>query len=146
MHCTSNEEEKRVIIRGKIKVTWSTGEGEFPTPEIINLSDFGRIWPHLVLTLHSVLYSSCTVCRFFFFLLLLLLKTGTICLRKAILLCSSCTFFFTVCRGHDLASLGHTTYNYLIQIQYKFRQTVKKKKVQEEKRRIVSAQFLSAQF
>ena len=39
MHCTSNEEEKRVIIRGKIKVTWSTGEGEFPTPEIINLSD-----------------------------------------------------------------------------------------------------------
>ena len=39
MHCTSNEEEKRVIIRGKIKVTWSTGEGEFPTPAIINLSD-----------------------------------------------------------------------------------------------------------
>ncbi len=39
MHCASNKEEKRVIIRGKIKVTWSTGEGEFPTPEIINLSD-----------------------------------------------------------------------------------------------------------
>lgn len=39
MHCTSSEEEKRVIIRGKIKVTWSINEGEYPTPDTININD-----------------------------------------------------------------------------------------------------------
>ena len=39
MHCTSSKEEKRVIIRGKIKVTWSINEGEYPTPDTININD-----------------------------------------------------------------------------------------------------------
>ena len=39
MHCTSSEEEKRVIIRGKIKVTWSINEGEYPTPDTIDIND-----------------------------------------------------------------------------------------------------------
>ena len=39
MHCTSSKEEKRVIIRGKIKVTWSINEGEYPTPDTIDIND-----------------------------------------------------------------------------------------------------------
>ena len=39
MHCTSSKEEKRVIIRGKIKVTWSINEGEDPTPNTIDIND-----------------------------------------------------------------------------------------------------------
>ena len=39
MHCTSSKEEKRVIIRGKIKVTWSINEGEDPTPDTIDIND-----------------------------------------------------------------------------------------------------------
>lgn len=39
MHCTSSEEEKRVIIRGKIKVTWSINEGKDPTPDTIDIND-----------------------------------------------------------------------------------------------------------
>ncbi len=39
MHCTSSKEEKRVIIRGKIKVTWSISEGEDPTPDTIDIND-----------------------------------------------------------------------------------------------------------
>lgn len=39
MHCTSSKEEKRVIIRGKIKVTWSINEGKDPTPDTIDIND-----------------------------------------------------------------------------------------------------------
>ena len=39
MHCTSSKEEKRVIIRGKIKVTWSINEGEDPTPDTMDIND-----------------------------------------------------------------------------------------------------------
>ena len=39
MHCTSSKEEKRVIIRGKIKVTWSINEEEDPTPDTIDIND-----------------------------------------------------------------------------------------------------------